>query len=185
MHACLTAAVINHCLEDYWRNVLVWAHSPVYLTGCSELQCKMNWHRCASSTASQHRLKAILSQESIFWLMAGLRCALGYLLSRVCSSDLHRMWSLLEFESVVHSHYEKLFTLVQNMLLAVQSSGSKPLLLQISGPATRGATGRTWSFWCCWKTIWWHLLYIHNTFSLLVSLWIVFLTDSKSKDLIH
>lgn len=119
MHACLTAAVINHCLEDYWRNVLVWAHSLVYLTGCSELQCKMNRHRCASSTASQHR--AVLYQESIFWLLTVLLCVLGYLLSRVCSSDLHRMWGPLEFESAVNSHNEKLFKLAQHIILAGHS----------------------------------------------------------------
>lgn len=202
MHACLTAAVINHCLEDYWRNVLVWAHSLVYLTGCSELQCKMNRHRC---TASQHR--AILYQESIFWLLTALLCVLGYLLSRVCSSDLHRMWGPLEFESAINSHNEKLFKLSAAHYPGWPFTGSTQLLLQISGPATRGATGNKRSFWCCWNTSWWHQytsITVSHRYFLFASIsttmceygpqasslkmpvcWSFSAFDSKSKDPIH
>lgn len=51
------------------------------------------------------------------------------------------MWRLLEFKSVVNSHNEKLFQLVQHIILAVQLQARAQLLLQISPPATGGATG--------------------------------------------
>lgn len=55
MHACLTAAVINHRLADYWRNVLVWADSPVYLRTVG-LNSGVGWTSNEEQTAHIHTL---------------------------------------------------------------------------------------------------------------------------------
>lgn len=68
MHACLTAVVINHRLADYWRNVLVWADSPVYLRTVG-WNFNVRWTSTGVQTAHIHTtLKAILNPRSIFWV---------------------------------------------------------------------------------------------------------------------
>ena len=52
MHACLTAAVINHRLADYWRNVLVWADSPVYLR-------TVGWNSGVGRTSNEEQIAHI------------------------------------------------------------------------------------------------------------------------------
>lgn len=136
MHACLTAAVINHCLEDYWRNVLVWAHSPVYLTGCSNSNVRWGAQTARPRSAGSKQSSA----RSLSFGRWPRRCVCW----DICCRGFLPVWPsqnvrLLEFKSVVNSHNEKLFKLLRHIIPLARSGLSAQLILQIWGPATGGS----------------------------------------------